>query len=946
MSYISKLGGLLLPFALAAGSMSANAEEKLPAGQEWKRIYFLDFGGNSTSDPVYRGTGLMAHEGTSSIAFSEQISKGVKYTIAKHAPANNSASWIVGGGDHTYPNDPNKGYYLLLNCPGSCPNKDCLDYNEAYIYQKQLTNALCSGVRFRFQAFVANMEAVCTSSSSVNYLTLGIYDGSNRKLWEQEAQEIGSGAVTPDGSLAWIEIVGDFAIPDDADLSTINFKIYPILEGEPGAEPNGYDFALDDIAIYVAQPSMEFSSTEFFYKEPATISASLSDITFFSNKNNIAYFWEYSPDNGVTPWVKVASGTYLTSNTFDYNIESFDKDATDGTGNGYYRLTIGTTDNIGSIKADEEPVCAVRNVFQINETKNKMNILLCEGESFVVDGTTFTEAHDGKTVSTPNNYEVTTEVIFNVVSEAEPTKICIGQEYPVNSGNFYDELGTYELNSIPVYSERISVNGNACVEKTLTQSLEVTKGIYTENDYEHICQGKFSVDGVLRTEVGTFRDTVGMGCQHTINVVVVHPVYDHVLEQTICEGSVYDGKTYKEGGVYSLPTKPYKSVFGCDSSVTMTLTVTKHVEAAIPDVEVCQSDFGENQTAFTFGGKNYKNTGKKDLVLDLKDTCVSKVTGCDSITNVHVVIHPMVHLQNDTLICRDQILFGKVWNVAGKYDHDFHYLSASGCDSIVTWHITVLDIQLKLRAEFNRTSVCNGNSANLIVDLVPSNVPLTWEPELVSTNPLHPTVLPDETTDYIAHAKNSVGCHATDTITITVNPNPSLSIDTVLVKERQLKINYFGGTPEYRFEILSQTGESKNPADYRTVVDDNTIENITRGSNILRLLDANGCVSDVPFSMLATPIFPDEFFSPNGDGIFDVWQIKGIEAYADKSYVRIFDRFGRQLFETRGYSNENDNNNGFTGEYNGNLLPSTDYWYIIDLEENDVQYVGHFTLLR
>lgn len=956
MSYISKFGKFLLPLALTAGAYTASAQDELPAGQSWRRIYFLDFGGNSTDDPVYSGTPLKSFQGSTSIKHSQKVSLDTKYTIGKYADKNNSASWISMAGDHTYPDDPNRGYFLMLNCP------DELNYPTDVMYEKELTSAICSGVTFKFEAFVCNMEAVCSASKGVNYVTLGIYDGSGNKLWENPATAIGSGSVTASGSMAWIPISGTFSVDPKTDLSSIKFKIYPILDSKAGATPEGYDFGLDDIAIYVAQPSIEFTSTEFLYQEPGTISASLSNSTFFSKLENVSYIWEYSPDNGTqTSWVKVGEGTYNTSNTFDYNIKSFDKGNMDGTGNGYYRLTIANSDVIGSITSDEEPVCAARGTFQINETKNKMKILLCDGESYVVDKTTITSKDFAKPVITPNNFEVSVEVILNKDSVAESTSICIGQEYPVNSGNIYEELGVYDLNSVVIHSIRKSINGNVCDSVTLSQKLEVTEGIWTVNPPEKVCQGSALLDGIIRTKVGEFKDTVDLGCIHNVNVVVVNPVYDLVLDSTICEGSMYDGKKYSEGGIYTLPAKTYQSVDHCDSVVTMTLHVVSHLEEVLPDVELCQSDFGEDKPAFTFDGKKYTNTGKKDMVLDLEETSISNVTGCDSITKVHVVIHPMVHVENDTLICRDQKLFGMVWSVAGNYDHDFHYESANGCDSIVTWHIKVLDIQLKLRAEENRTSVCSGNSSTLIVDLVPSNVPLTWEPELSSTNPLRPVVLPEETTVYTAHARNSAGCHATDTITIAVNPNPTLNIDTVIVKERKLEANYFGGTPDYQFFLLNSQGKLIGE---RTMTEDNTIENLQRGSYILRLLDANGCVSDAPFSLEATPIYPAIMFSPNGDGINDVWQIVGIESYngvtgmdngdepADPnekparvytSYVRIFDRTGRLVYETRGYNNAD---NAFTGEYNGHLLPSTDYWYIIDLEVNDTQYVGHFTLLR
>ena len=73
----------------------------------------------------------------------------------------------------------------------------------------------------------------------------------------------------------------------------------------------------------------------------------------------------------------------------------------------------------------------------------------------------------------------------------------------------------------------------------------------------------------------------------------------------------------------------------------------------------------------------------------------------------------------------------------------------------------------------------------------------------------------------------------------------------------------------------------------------------------------------------------------------DVWEIDNIDVYPTAK-VSIYDREGRVVAEYVGY----DNANGWDGTYNGNPLPSTDYWYVINLPAADTQYVGHFTLLR
>ena len=80
-----------------------------------------------------------------------------------------------------------------------------------------------------------------------------------------------------------------------------------------------------------------------------------------------------------------------------------------------------------------------------------------------------------------------------------------------------------------------------------------------------------------------------------------------------------------------------------------------------------------------------------------------------------------------------------------------------------------------------------------------------------------------------------------------------------------------------------------------------------------------------------------KYFTPNGDGIKDVFSLRGIE-YFDSSEVYIFDRYGKLLAGSR--------NQPFfwDGIYNGELMPTSDYWYVIKI--NDQKINGHFTLKR
>jgi|GEM_PF-6497214 len=79
-------------------------------------------------------------------------------------------------------------------------------------------------------------------------------------------------------------------------------------------------------------------------------------------------------------------------------------------------------------------------------------------------------------------------------------------------------------------------------------------------------------------------------------------------------------------------------------------------------------------------------------------------------------------------------------------------------------------------------------------------------------------------------------------------------------------------------------------------------------------------------SVSESSLVPAEAMTPNGDGSNDAWIIPGIENYANNS-VRVFNRWGIEVFAKKGYRND------WEGNHNGNRerLPAGSYYYIIDL---------------
>lgn len=77
--------------------------------------------------------------------------------------------------------------------------------------------------------------------------------------------------------------------------------------------------------------------------------------------------------------------------------------------------------------------------------------------------------------------------------------------------------------------------------------------------------------------------------------------------------------------------------------------------------------------------------------------------------------------------------------------------------------------------------------------------------------------------------------------------------------------------------------------------------------------------------------------TPNGDGINDVWIIDNMEYYPNNE-LEIFNRNGSSIFKSTNY------NNNWNGQYNGQDLPATTYYYVIDLGSKILK--GDLSIIR
>ena len=177
-----------------------------------------------------------------------------------------------------------------------------------------------------------------------------------------------------------------------------------------------------------------------------------------------------------------------------------------------------------------------------------------------------------------------------------------------------------------------------------------------------------------------------------------------------------------------------------------------------------------------------------------------------------------------------------------------------------------------------------------------------------------------------------------DDILITYFPIPVL--DEVIIVE-DLRDN--PNVETYDVEIVTLTNGNYeyaiNGGDFQ---DDPIFLDVPPGLNTVIINDKNGCgMIEEEFLVVGYP----KFFTPNGDGIYDEWQILGISELTNPD-IFIFDRYGKLLKQI------DENSPGWDGTFNGRALPSSDYWFKLEYDRNDQATIvasttrKHFTLLR
>ncbi len=175
-------------------------------------------------------------------------------------------------------------------------------------------------------------------------------------------------------------------------------------------------------------------------------------------------------------------------------------------------------------------------------------------------------------------------------------------------------------------------------------------------------------------------------------------------------------------------------------------------------------------------------------------------------------------------------------------------------------------------------------------------------------------------------------CSAATTITVVFSKTPEIS-DIIIEDVRDNNtVEVIAHSPS-ALEYQLDQGPFQSTGIFREVAP---------GNHRVTVNDPGGCGSTSEQILVIG--FP-KYFTPNGDGTNDRWNIIGIPGLSHP-VVHLYDRFGKLIKELQ------PDSDGWDGTFNGRLLPSSDYWFKLSYVDErgtrvEAKYLdSHFSLKR
>ena len=344
--------------------------------------------------------------------------------------------------------------------------------------------------------------------------------------------------------------------------------------------------------------------------------------------------------------------------------------------NGYSYSTEGTyIQHLANVAGCDSTLTVVLNV--LSNVSNSADSTICESQlPFTWNGVTFTQTDTLVAIlsaSTGADSLLVMNVLVIPTSYGTFDTVIVENALPCQ----YNEISYVEAG---IYTQFLT-NAAGC-DSILTVNLTVLPNVTSELD-STVCEGDLPItwnDSVFTAaDVKTTTILAHTGADSTITMTLtVTPTTYGTYDTAVIENALpcqYNEISYVEAGTY---TQFFTNAAGCDSLLTLTLTVFPNVTAEL-DSAVCQTAF-----PFTWNDSVFAEAGTKT-------TTVLAHTGADSTITMTVTMIPTTYGQFDTVIVENDLPYHyneSTYVEAGTYTQ--FLTNAAGCDSVLTLHINVM----------------------------------------------------------------------------------------------------------------------------------------------------------------------------------------------------------------------------------------------------------------
>ena len=453
------------------------------------------------------------------------------------------------------------------------------------------------------------------------------------------------------------------------------------------------------------------------------------------------------------------------------------------------------------------------------------------------------------------------------------------------------------------------------------------------------------------TTTYTFTPTARLCANPATLIIVVNPIVDPVFDavDAICVGDALavlpttsnDGITGAwTPALDTTTTTTYTftpDLGECANPATLTIVVNPIVDPVFDAVDaICDGDFLAALPTTSNNGVSGTWSPALDTTTTTTYTFTPDLGECANPATLIIVVNPLVDPVFDAVdaICDGDALavlpttsnngVSGTWSPALDTTTTTTYTftpTARLCANPATLTIVV---NPKVNPLFTAVdAICDGDALAVLPTTSNDGITGAWTPALDNT-----------TTTTYTFTPNADECADPTIMTVVVIPVNVLTISAINLSEefdtnQVVSVTASGGSGSYEYQLDNGLWQFSSVFEYVTGCGEHTV--------VVR--DAIDTCNTEPETTVSIMEYP-KFFTPNGDGFNDTWNIKCLKDNP-LARIRIYDRYGKLLLDFR------PSQNAWNGTFNGQRLPGTDYWFVANyLNSNglEAQLKSHFSL--